>query len=409
MKQETKGGRVILHLDMNAFYCSVHEAEEPGKYKNKPTAVGGSVEQRKGILVTCSYAARAKGVRTGMTIREALRLCPELIMIKPDFRLYRKYSERFMAIARQYTPLVQAVSIDECYLDITGSGLFGTPIQIAETIQKRIQTECSLPCSVGIGPNKLLAKMASDMKKPNGLTILRIRDMPALMWDKPCDTLFGVGRKTAEKLRRLNITTIGQLAAADQSFLVRHFGVYGEWLKLAANGIDHSPVDPEDGPSKSIGHTTTLPADVTGREEAARILLELSDRAGRRLRAQRLIAGTVQITLRRPDMTTITRSRTLPSPIRHTADIYKEALNLLDRHWREGDPIRLLGVTLQSLTEEAETAVQLDLFEYEKQPRKDALADVMDKLRNKFGEHAVRSASMASSTRTPKASEDVNE
>lgn len=392
--KENAGPRVILHLDMNAFYCSVHEAEEPGKYKNKPTAVGGSLEQRRGILVTCSYAARAKGVKTGMTIREALRLCPELIMIKTDFRLYRRYSERFMEIARQYTPLVQAVSIDECYLDVTGSGLFGSPVQIAETIQKRIQTECGLPCSIGIGPNKLLAKIASDMKKPNGLTILRKRDMPGMLWDKPCDMLFGVGRKTAEKLKKLNIRTIGQLASAEREWLVRQFGVYGEWLKDAANGTDYSPVDPDDGPSKSIGNMTTLPADITNREAANRILLQLSDRTGRRLRAQQLLAGTVQITLRRPDMTTITRSRTLSTPIRQTADIYNEAVHLLERHWQEGDPIRLLGVTLQNLSDEAETAVQLDLFNYEEQPRKDALMDVMDKLRNKFGENAIRSAGM---------------
>lgn len=403
------GPRVILHLDMNAFYCSVHEAEEPGKYKNKPTAVGGSIEQRKGILVTCSYAARAKGVKTGMTIREALRLCPELIVIKTDFRLYRRYSERFMAIARQYTPLVQAVSIDECYLDVTGSGLFGTPVQIAETIQNRIRTECSLPCSIGIGPNKLLAKMASDMKKPNGLTILRIRDMPALLWDKPCDTLFGVGKKTAEKLKKLNVTTIGELAAADMPFLVRHFGTYGEWLKSAANGIDHSPVNPDEGPNKSIGHMTTLPADVTNREEANRILLQLSDKAGRRLRSQQLMAATVQITLRKPDMSTITRSRTLSVPIRLTTDIYNEATQLLQRHWREGDPIRLLGVSLQNLTDEADTAVQLDLFEYEKQPRKEALINVMDKLRDKFGENAVRSAGMSAPAKPLKADHPLDE
>ncbi|WP_244226754.1 DNA polymerase IV [Paenibacillus protaetiae] len=379
---------------MNAFYCSVHEAEEPGKYKNKPTAVGGDAEQRRGVIVTCSYAARAKGVRTGMTVREALKTCPELILIKTDFKLYRSYSERFMAIARQYTPLVQQMSIDECYLDITGSGLFGTPVEIAQTIQRRIQSECALPCSIGIGPNKLLAKMASDMKKPNGLTILRIRDMPRLMWDKPCDVLFGVGKKTAEKLNRLQVKTISQLAAADAEFLRRHFGVMGQWLKDAANGRDYSPVNPEEEASKSIGHMTTLPADVTEKEEAARILLELSDRTGRRLRAQHLVTGTVQITIRKPDMTTIARSRTMEAVTQQTSDIYREALRLLERHWREGDPIRLLGVTLQNLSPAEETAIQLDLFDYEQQPRKDALEAAMDKLRDKFGEKAIHSAGL---------------
>lgn len=188
-------GRVIIHLDMNAFYCSVHEAEEPEKYKDKPTAVSGSVEQRKGILVTCSYAARSRGIKTGMTVRQALTLCPELILIKPDFSLYRKYSHGFMAIARQYTPLVESVSIDECYMDITGSKMFGSPLDIAASLQQRIKSEWSLPCSIGLAPNKLLAKMASDMKKPNGLTVLRIRDVQKVLWDKPCDHLFGIGKK----------------------------------------------------------------------------------------------------------------------------------------------------------------------------------------------------------------------
>lgn len=188
-------GRVIIHLDMNAFYCSVHEAEEPEKYKNRPTAVSGSVEQRKGIIVTCSYPARSKGIKTGMTVRQALQLCPELILIKPDFNLYRKYSQGFMAIARQFTPIVEAVSIDECYMDITGSKMFGSPLEIAASLQKRITSEWSLPCSIGLAPNKLLAKMASDMKKPNGLTVLRIRDVKTVLWDKSCDTLFGIGKK----------------------------------------------------------------------------------------------------------------------------------------------------------------------------------------------------------------------
>lgn len=387
-------GRVIIHLDMNAFYCSVHEAEQPEKYKDRPTAVSGSVEQRKGILVTSSYTARRLGIKTGMTVHQALKICPGLILIKPDFDLYRKYSQGFMAIARQYTPLVEAVSIDECYMDITGSKMFGSPLEIAAMLQQRIQSEWSLPCSIGLAPNKLLAKMASDMKKPNGLTVLRIRDVKKVLWDKPCDTLFGIGQKTAVKLQKLNIHTIGQLAETDESVLIKQFGVVGSWMKSAAYGIDHSIVNPNRERNKSIGHTTTLPSDITKQEDVHRVLLNLSDQTGRRLRRQKLVTTTVQITIRKPDMTTIARSHTMDAPTQSTDDIYREACRLYDKHWKSGGSIRLLGVTLQNLSLLDETGLQLDLFSYEQQPRKEALTKAMDLLRDKFGEDAVLTAGM---------------
>lgn len=387
-------GRVVLHIDMNAFYCSVHEAEEPEKYRNRPTAVAGSVELRKGIIVTCSYAARKRGISTGMTVAQGLKKCPELILIKPDFHLYRKYSRAFMDIAYGYTPLLQAVSIDECYLDITGSKQFGTPLDIAHEIQARVADELGLPCSIGIAPNKLLAKMASDMKKPRGITVLRIRDVPALLWDKPCGELFGIGRKTAEKLKRLRIHTIGQLAAADERLLIEKFGVAGSWMKRAANGIDDSPVREERDKNKSIGHTTTLPRDVTQTEEVQRVLLNLADQVTRRLRRQNLVAQTVQITIRTPDMKTITRSQSLDTVIERAEDVYREACELYRRHWNEGKPIRLLGITLQNLVAKEESAVQLDLFNYEEQPKKESLTKTMDLLRDKFGENAVLTAGM---------------
>ncbi|REK77462.1 DNA polymerase IV [Paenibacillus paeoniae] len=387
-------GRVIIHLDMNAFYCSVHEAEEPEYYKDKPTAVSGSVEQRKGIIVTCSYAARKRGIKTGMNVRQATRICPELLLIKPDFNLYRKYSQGFMSIARQFTPLVEPVSIDECYMDITGSKLLGTPMDIAESLQRRIKSEWQLPCSIGLAPNKLLAKMGSDMKKPMGLTVLRLRDVPNLLWDKPCSNLFGIGGKTADKLSKMNIGTIGQLANTDEALLIKQFGVMGAWMKSAAHGIDHSPVNPNREQSKSIGHTTTLPNDLTEQDDVFRVLLNLSDQTARRLRRQKLVASTVQITIRRPDMTTITRSFTLGAPTQSTEEINMEARKLFLRHWKFGDPIRLLGVTLQNLAPADETAVQLDLFNYEEQPRKEALTKAMDALRDRFGEDAVLTAGM---------------
>lgn len=389
-------GRVILHVDMNAFYCSVHEAEDPDQYKGKPTAVAGSVEQRRGIIVTCSYAARRFGISTGMQVQKALRICPSLTLIQPNFHLYRKYSNAFMQIAYSYTPLLEAVSIDECYLDITGSKQFGTPLEIAGEIQRRIMDELGLPCSVGVAPNKLLAKMASDLKKPNGISVLRLRDVPEVLWNKPCGEMFGIGGKTAEKLRKLGIYNIGQLAAADERMLTDHFGVMGSWLKRAGNGIDYGVVNPEREQSKSIGHTTTLPKDVVGLADARPILLNLSDQVARRLRKQGLVASGVQLTIRTPDMKTITRSRQLEAPTETAEDIYKVVCDQFARHWKGDKPVRLLGVTLQNLNPKEESAIQLDLFDYERQPKKESLNKAMDMLRNKFGENAVLTAGMLS-------------
>lgn len=390
-------GKVILHVDMNAFYCSVHAAHEPAKYAGKPTAVSGSVEKRKGIIVTCSYEARAKQVKTGMSVKEALRYCPELILISPDFSLYRQYSKRFIEIAKQYTPLVEVVSIDECYLDITGSKLLGTPLDIATSIQKQIKEELNIPCSIGIAPNKLLAKMASDMKKPNGLTVLRLRDVQEKLWPKPCQYLFGLGPKTAEKLKRQNIHTIGQLANCEEAYLRNLFGVYGTWLLRAANGYDDSIVTAEVEQSKSIGHATTLPADITAIEDIHRILLSIADQVGRRMRRQKLLAKTVQLTIRRPDMSTIQRSVTLQSPTHSMDTIVKEANKLLVNNWNIGDPIRLLGISVSNLVAESEAVVPLDLFDYEEEPKKEALIKVMDELRDKYGENTIVKAGMLQS------------
>lgn len=275
-----------------------------------------------------------------------------------------------MQIVYGYSPMVESMSIDECFVDITGSKQFGTPLDIANSIQSRIMQELKLPCSIGVAPNKLLAKMGSDMKKPNGITVLRLRDVPTVFWDKPCQYLYGIGKKTAEKLTRLGILTLGQLAIADEALLSKHFGVMGAHLKRSANGIDPSVVNPEQEQSKSIGHTTTLPRDYTDRIEIHRVLLNLADQVARRLRKQELMTSTIQITIRDPEMRTITRSLTLPTPTEHMDDIYRTSCQLYDHQWEDGNPVRLLGITLQNLIAKEESYVQLDLFDYEKQPRR---------------------------------------
>ncbi|SDJ89364.1 DNA polymerase-4 [Paenibacillus sp. OK060] len=387
-------GRVILHVDMNAFYCSVHEAEEPELYRGKATAVAGSSEVRKGVIVTCSYTARSRGISTGMVVHQALKKCPDLIVIRPDFHLYRRYSKEFMKIAYSYTPLLEATSIDECYLDITGSRQFGTPLEIAESIQTRIRDELGMPCSIGIAPNKLLAKMASDLKKPNGISILRMRDVPQILWHRPCNEMFGIGKKTAEKLKKLGIETIGQLAKSDERMLTDVFGINGSWLKNSANGINHSAVQAEREANKSIGHTTTLPADISEMDDVHRVLLNISDQVARRLRKHEMLSQGIQITIRTPDMKTITRSRMIEVPTEDASIIYREACALFAKHWRGGKPVRMLGVTLQTLIPREESAIQLDLFEYEQKPKKENLIRIMDQLRDKFGENAVVTAGM---------------
>lgn len=387
-------GRVILHVDMNAFYCSVHEAEEPELYRGKATAVAGSSEVRKGVIVTCSYTARSRGISTGMVVHQALKKCPDLIVIRPDFHLYRRYSKEFMKIAYSYTPLLEATSIDECYLDITGSRQFGTPLEIAESIQTRIRDELGMPCSIGIAPNKLLAKMASDLKKPNGISILRMRDVPQILWHRPCNEMFGIGKKTAEKLKKLGIETIGQLAKSDERMLTDVFGINGSWLKNSANGINHSAVQAEREANKSIGHTTTLPADISEMDDVHRVLLNISDQVARRLRKHEMLSQGIQITIRTPDMKTITRSRMMEVPTEDASIIYREACALFAKHWRGGKPVRMLGVTLQTLIPREESAIQLDLFEYEQKPKKENLIRIMDQLRDKFGENAVVTAGM---------------
>src|SRR5574342_277107 len=232
-----KNGRVIFHVDMNSFYASVEMAFDPN-LKGKPLAIAGNVEDRRGIIVTCSYEPRKFGVKTTMPLWEAKKLCPQLIVMKPNFERYRAASIGMFDILRQYTEMVEPVSIDEGYLDITESFEFGSPIDIAKSIQKRVLEQLDLPCSIGIAPNKFLAKMASDMKKPMGITVLRKRDIPKVLWPLPTFEMHGVGKKTAEKLQTIGIETVGELAVSNELQLKALLGINGIRIKERANGVD---------------------------------------------------------------------------------------------------------------------------------------------------------------------------
>lgn len=228
-------GRVIFHIDMNSFYASVEQAHDP-TLKGKPIAVAGNAKERRGIIVTSSYEARAKGIYTTMTVGEAKRKCPEIILLPPDFAKYRAASAAMFTILRSYTDLVEPVSIDEGYLDITASAKTQHPVQLAEEIQQRILRELDLPCSIGIAPNKFLAKTASDMKKPMGITVLRKRQVQQLLWPKKVIEMHGIGEKTAEKLNILQIVTIGDLAQANDRLLQKELGKNGVRLKKERMG-----------------------------------------------------------------------------------------------------------------------------------------------------------------------------
>lgn len=386
-----KNGRVILHVDMNSFYASVEMAYDP-TLKGKPLAIAGNVEERRGIIVTCSYEARKLGVKTTMPLWEARKLCPQLIAMKPNFERYRTVSLAMFELLRQYTDLVEPVSIDEGYMDITDSFEFGSPIEIAESIQKRVFEQLDIPCSIGIAPNKFLAKMASDMKKPMGITILRKRDIPYVLWPLNTNEMHGVGKKTAEKLTAIGIHTIGDLAKGNDIQLKTLLGINGTRIKERANGIDYRPVDPESvSEFKSIGNSTTLPRDISNQQELFHILESLAETVSVRIKRKNVLASTLSITIRYKDRKTITRSKKLPNPIYQKEDIAMFAKQIFIKSWN-GDPVRLLGITGTDLVEQDHAYKQLDLFSYEKDAKKEPLLNTLSNLREKYGKNIIESA-----------------
>jgi DNA polymerase-4 len=386
-----KNGKVILHVDMNSFYASVEMAYDPN-LKGKPLAIAGNVEERRGIIITCNYEARKFGVKTTMPLWEARKLCPQLIVMKPNFERYRTVSIGMFEILRHYTELVEPVSIDEGYLDITESFEYGSPIEIAESIQKRILEQLDIPCSIGIAPNKFLAKTASDMKKPMGITILRKRDISNILWPLNTNEMHGVGNKTAEKLQTIGIHTIGDLAKGNEIQLKTLLGINGIRLKERANGIDHRPVDPESIEEfKSIGNSTTLPRDISNQHELFLVLTSLAETVSVRLKRKKVLAGTLGITIRYKDRRTITRSKKLPNPTNHKDNISSFAQQIFLKAWN-GDAVRLLGITGNDLVDHDHAYKQLDLFSYEKDAKKEPLLNTLSSLREKYGKKIIENA-----------------
>jgi DNA polymerase-4 len=403
VKTKPKKGRIIFHIDMNCFYASVEMAYDP-KLKGKPLAIAGNPEERKGIIVTSSYEARAKGVKTTMPLWQAKRLCPELIVMRPNFERYRTASAEMFRMLSDITPYVQPVSIDEGYMDVTDNQQQQSPLDIAANLQQNILNELDLPCSIGIAPNKFLAKMASDMKKPLGITVLRKRELSQVLWPLPVDKMYGVGEKTATKLNAIEVKTIGDLAEKNVYQLKQILGINGERLKNRANGNDESPVDPDAiYDFKSIGSSQTLPHDTVDETEIRNLLHQLADNVERRVKRKNAIGRSVQLMIRYHDRRTVTRSRKLQTYIDSKSDILHIANELLQQHWNL-EPIRLLGITLQDVEEKQNVGQQLDLFTYEKFARKEKLYRTIDTLSEKYGKGTFKTFTSSLKDQQPRTS-----
>lgn len=340
--------RAIVHLDLDAFYAAVEVLEDP-ELADKPLIVGGRPEER-GVVATASYEARAFGVRSAMPTARALALCPQAIVLPARHQLYWEYSRRVMGILRQATPLVEQVSVDEAYLDLTeGVVAWEEAVEVARRIQAQVREEAKLSASLGVATNKLVAKVASDQDKPGGLTVVRPGEEATFLAPLPVRALWGVGPVTAAKLAEMDVTTVGELARLTEERLVERFGRNGASMARQARGIDERPVITEHE-AKSISQETTFSRDLADAEALRRELWRLSQGVARRLQRAGLAAGTVALKLRYADFTTLTRQTTLAVPTDDARAIYRTALALLRRAWQRGRPVRLLGVAGRHLS-----------------------------------------------------------
>lgn len=381
--------RTILHIDMNAFFASVEQQANP-ELRGKPIAVVGGVGRT--VITTSSYEARAKGVKTGMAIWEGKRCCPELIIVIGDNRKYTHTSTKINEIFRDFTPEVEAFSIDESWLDVTHSlGIFGCAENIAYQIKARIKHSFGITCSIGIAPNKLLAKLASDMQKPDGLTIIKPRDVAGVLEHMPVRELCGIGRKMERHLNLMSIYSCGELGRCDEARLTRRFGIIGRRLKEMGQGIDNSGVIQygEEDDVKSVGHSSTLERDIDDPAEIRRFLLQLSEMVGSRARRHGVSGKTIHLYVRYADfLSSWGKQTTLAHHINLSDEIYKTAVSILETVELE-QPIRLLGVTLSNLKHQAE---QLPLFEEER--KKLFATRAMDEVNDRFGSMAVTYGSL---------------
>jgi len=390
--------RIVAHVDMDAFFASVEEKLNP-RLAGKPIVVGGSRDSR-GVVSAANYAARPYGIHAGMPIAEAARLCPDAAFIEGDPRKYVHISLQILDTLKDFTPIIEPFSIDEAFLDLTeavrqrpraGAAPPNDPetalnaaIPLAQAVQRAVHRRVGLTASIGIAPNKYVAKMGSGLRKPNGLTVLSVSRFREIFETRPVSDLWGIGEKTAISLASLGIRTAGQLARFPREFLTYHFGLNGDHMQDAARGEDESPVIPyfEGVPVKSMGHEYTLPEDVADRERIGAHLLRLSDQVGRRLRADGYLGRVIAVKFRNARFKTTIRQRALAEVTDDENVIHRTACGLLDENW-DGKPLRLVGVSVSDLVS-AHGFHQHDLFATDQRRRR--MTEAADSLRDKFGD-----------------------
>lgn len=400
--------KVYFHVDVNSAFLSWSalkklRAGETLDLRTVPSAVGGDEEKRHGVVLAKSGPAKKYGVRTGESLFSARLKCPELIVTPPDFDFYVQNSKALIAILQQYTPDVEQYSIDEAFLDMTGTeALFGPPLTVAHALRNRVREELGFTVNIGVAPNRLLAKMASDFEKPDKVHTLFPDEVPQKMWPLPVGALFGVGPSAAKRLNQCGMYTIGDLAQAERKVIVGLFGARGDTLWNYANGREADPVTKQTTRDNTYGNSVTLPQDLAKPEQADATLLALCDSVGRRLRADGKTARVVTVQLVDNAFRRTSHQRTLPDPTNSTDRLYEVALQLMRQMW-PARPVRLVGVSAEKTG--TDNFEQLDLFtDSTRRQKQETLDRTADALRRKFGGAAVTRAKLLTpETRAPAA------
>ncbi len=381
--------RIILHIDMNAYFASVAQIANP-KLKGKPVAVGG--KSNRSIITTASYEARKYGVKSAMPVFMAKELCPDLIIVNSDFSLYEKYTRLFVEIIKRYSIKIEMASIDECYVDMSEELINNPePMKVVEDIQNKIYNELGLPCSIGVAPNKFLAKMASDMKKPLGITVLRKRDVEFVLWKMPIEDMFGVGKKTAAMLKGLGINTIGDLANYENDMLLKKKLGKGYYtLNNWAHGIDESIVSTEVEDLKSVGNSRTLEENTNDYQEIKSMISKLSKMVSERAKKDNLYSNQISITIKYDDFSVKNHSKKLDHPTNEYEDIFTLSMHLIEKYYDSSRFVRLLGVTMQNAAKIDTFVQQLSLFnQQEKQPTDLKINKLIQDINKQIGKELV--------------------
>lgn len=389
--------RVILHCDCNSFFASVETVMNP-EYKDVPMAVSGSVENRHGIILAKNELAKKYNIKTAETVFSAKKKCPNLVLAKPHYDKYIEFSQRANEIYSRYTDMIEPFGIDESWLDVTASGIFGNGFEIAEKIRNDIKRELGITVSVGVSFNKVFAKLGSDYKKPDATTVISRDNFKQIVYPLPVSDLLFVGKRTSDALRHLGIRTIGELAEANRELLILKFGKIGGVLSEYARGEDHSPVEATDrADAKSIGNGFTFKHDLVGREECLTGIKYLSEEIGTKLRIRGLKCSTVQLTIKDEYLRTIQRNAPTDAPTDISGEIADVAYRILCREWSEERPIRMITVTATNLVHADSVFEQMAFFDSgkeEKRKKSGKKEIAVDKIRQKYGTESIIRASV---------------